>query len=136
MKLQAEDPFIQRFMRDIGHFEFGQIHKRIQFPGFDRQSHCPDTADYWLSYWIHAFREILNHRKSCIFVLQDEMRSAPQATLVKLCRRLDLVPGDLQYATYFRSGTDQSSADIYSQPLHKEATEIYLELQRACLASI
>ena len=34
-KQHAEDPFAARYMRDIGHLEFGALHKPIDFPGFD-----------------------------------------------------------------------------------------------------
>jgi hypothetical protein len=87
---QAEDDFVRRYMRDIGHFEFGLIHKPIRFPGFDADRHDPETGDYWLHYWIHACREVLEHRADCILVSQDGLRSSPQETMTTLCDALDL----------------------------------------------
>jgi hypothetical protein len=135
LKLQAEDDFIKRYMRDIGHFEFGQIHKPFQFPGFDAEIYDPAIGDYWLNYWIHAFREILEHSDSCIFVLQDDLRSSPQVTMTALCSALDLAQGPLQFATYFRSSPDQSRTDLYNQRLYEEAEELYRELERSSLNS-
>jgi hypothetical protein len=135
LKLQAEDDFIKRYMRDIGHFEFGQIHKPFQFPGFDAEIYDPAIGDYWLNYWIHAFREILEHSDSCIFVLQDDLRSSPQVTMTTLCSALDLAQGPLQFATYFRSSPDQSRTDLYNQRLYEEAEELYRELERSSLNS-
>jgi hypothetical protein len=57
--LQERDPFVVRYMADIGHYEFGNIHRPIRFPGFEPGAHDADTVAYWLSYWVHAFREVL-----------------------------------------------------------------------------
>jgi hypothetical protein len=135
LKLQAEDNFIQRYMRDIGHFEFGLLHKPIQFPGYDAEIYDPTTGNFWLNYWIHAFREILNYSDSCIFVLQDELRSSPQATMKTLCNTLELTPGPMQFSTYFRTTPDQSETSLYDQHLYEEAIELYHELERSSLKS-
>ena len=129
LKLHAEDDFIQRYMRDIGHFEFGRINKPIQFPDFDAKSYDPVTGDYWMNYWIHAFRQILEHSDSCIFVLQDDLRSSPQATMTTLCDALDLAKGPLQFAAYFHSSPDQSRTDLYNQRLYEEAAKLYREFE-------
>lgn len=130
LRLQAEDEFVVRYMRDIGHFEFGQIHKPIRFPGFDGESYEPTTADYWLHYWIRAFQEILKHRNSCIFVLQDDLRKSPQGTMMRLCEALGITPNSLRFADYFRSSPDESPTDLYNQGLYKEAAELYREFER------
>jgi hypothetical protein len=116
-------------MRDIGHFEFGLIHKPIRFPGFDAKSYDLVTGDYWLNYWIHAFRQIFEHSDSCIFILQDELRSSPHSTMKTLCDALDLAPGPLQFATYFHSSPDQSRTDLYNRRLYEEAAELYRALE-------
>lgn len=125
LRLQADDDFIRRYMRDIGHFEFGQIHKPIQFPGFEAERYDPTTGDYWLDYWIHAFHEILLHSDKCIFVLQDDLRTSPQTTMKALCSALDLAHGSLQFTAYFRSVPDETRTDLYNQRLYKEASELY-----------
>lgn len=130
---QAEDDFIRRYMRDIGHFEFGLIHKPIRFHGFDAQGHDPETADYWLNYWVHAFREILEHRDNCIFVSQDDLRSSPQGTMTKLCDALELPPGPLAFGSYFRSSPDESRTDLYDRRLYDEAAALYRELEATAL---
>lgn len=55
--LHESEPFVRRYMSDIGHFEFGELHRPIGFPGS-----APDltgldigTLDYWVAYWIAAF---------------------------------------------------------------------------------
>lgn len=133
LALQTGDDFVRRYMRDIGHFEFGLIHKPIRFPGFDAERFRPDTADYWLHYWIHAFREVLEHRTSCVLVTQDDLRSAPHETMTALCDALDLPHASLQFAGYFRSSPDESRTDLYDQQLYEEAADLYRELEAVAL---
>jgi hypothetical protein len=128
-KLQAEDNFVRRYMRDIGHFEFGLIHKPIQFPGFKQDAFECGAADYWLNYWIHASREILHHRESCIFVLQDDLRSSPDATMKKLCDELEVGPSSLSFSDYFLSKPDRSRTDVYDESLLEEAQAIYRKFE-------
>lgn len=129
LALQAEDDFIRRYMRDVGHFEFGLIHKPIRFPGFDAEGQDPETGDYWLRYWIHAFREVLEHSPSCVLVSQDDLRSSPQETMTKLCNTLDLPHAPLPFADYFHSTPDESRTDLYDQRLYEEAADLYRELE-------
>ncbi len=134
LRLQAEDPFIRRYMRDIGHFEFGLIHQPMMFAGFDAERYDPATPDYWLAYWIHACRDVLEHSASCVLVSQDDLRSSPQATMSSLCDELDLGQPPLQFAGYFRSGPDESPTDLYDQRLHDEAAELHRELEAVAVS--
>lgn len=133
LKLQAEDEFVSRYMRDIGHFEFGQIHKPIGFPGFDAGRYDPQTPDYWLHYWIQAFRHVLTYGDACLFVLQDDLRSSPEDTMKNLCDALDVEPSANAFARYFRSGPDTAATDCYSEDLHQEAVTLYQELAALAL---
>lgn len=127
--LHDEDDFIRRYMRDIGHFEFGPIHKPIWFRGFDPDRHDPSTPDYWLDYWIHAFREVLEHDAHCVLVTQDDLRSSPRATMSSLCHALDLEQPPPEPRSYFRSSPDEAPTDVYDPALYAEAAAIYGELE-------
>jgi hypothetical protein len=135
LELQSEDDFIRRYMRDLGHFEFGLIHTPIAFPGFDPERYDPSTGDYWLNYWVHAFREVLQHSSTCVLVSQDDLRSAPEQTMRALCDELGLNPAPLHFATYFRSSPDESPTDGYDPRLYAEAAELHRELESLALAS-
>ena len=125
LKLQAEDEFIRRYMRDIGHFEFGQIHKPLGFEGFHAGAHDPAGGDYWLNYWIHAFRAVLAQKDRCVFVLQDDLRAAPQETMEALCGALDLRQGPMEFGSYFRSGADRTAGDHFDPALLEAAAGLY-----------
>jgi hypothetical protein len=61
--------FAEAYMNDIGHFEFGRLHRPILFDGMKEviASHDPATLDYWLAYWIVAYGHI--SRQSDIEIL-------------------------------------------------------------------
>lgn len=130
---QAGDDFIRRYMRDIGHFEFGLLHRPIGFPGFDPAQYDPATPEYWMAYWIHAFRHVLTHRNSCIFILQDDLRRDPERIMRALYRQLDLPQGPSPFASYFHATPDHAPDDLYDPGLCREANRIYDRL--ASLAS-
>ncbi|WP_226627997.1 sulfotransferase [Alloyangia pacifica] len=128
LKLQQDDEFIRRYMRDIGHFEFGQILKPQLFPGFDPAVHDATTPDYWINYWLHAFRHVQRFRDRCIFVLQDDMRAAPQDTLEALCEELGVAPGKIDFGAHFRPSPDRAPRDLYDPELFAEADALYRNL--------
>ena len=134
LERQAEDDFVRRYMRDIGHFEFGRIHRPIRFAGFDPEAHDPESGDYWLNYWIHTFREVLAHRATCLLVTQDVLRSSPQETMTSLCDALGLSSSSSSFASYFRSRPDEARTDVYDATLHDEATDLYRELEALALS--
>ena len=128
LKLQAADDFIRRYMADIGHFEFGLIHKPIAFAGFDPDRYDPAGADYWLHYWVQAHRAIAAEAERCLFVLQDDLRAAPEATMQALCAALDVTPGPVPFATYFRAGPDRAAREAFDPALLAEADDLYRTL--------
>ncbi|MEW5736367.1 MAG: sulfotransferase [Thermodesulfobacteriota bacterium] len=92
MKMHKEDPFVRKYMGDIGHYEFGQLHRPISFPGTEAMlaGRDPMTPDYWVAYWIAAFRHLGKYQDSATFVLYDEFCRSPRERLEALCKKLDL----------------------------------------------
>ncbi len=130
---QSEDDFVRRYMRDIGHFEFGLIHKPILFPGFDPERYSTESADYWLLCWIHAFRAVAASGSECIIVTQEKLRQTPQETMQALCRQSGVDPGELDFGSYFHSGADTAPTDNFSPQLYDEAAAIYQQLAQRAL---
>lgn len=87
----AEEPFTWQYMADIGHFEFGQLHRPIRFPGLAGLAgeHIPGSLDYWLAYWIAAYREVSQHHGLC-FISFEGLCEQPAAGLSHLLDRLGL----------------------------------------------
>lgn len=72
--LIAQDAFVQRYMADIGHFEFGPLHRPFRFDGLAglTDGRGPADADYWLAYWIAAFETVAAQIRDGVHVLPYE----------------------------------------------------------------
>lgn len=133
-RLQGEDDFVRRYMRDIGHFEFGLIHRPLAFPGFDAARYELDSEDYWLHYWICAFREVLASGEDLLIVTQDELRRDPQASMAALCAAIGLDPGGTDFTRHFRPGPDIAPTQGFDPALLAEARALYAELGARSIA--
>lgn len=125
---QRHDEFIRRYMRDIGHLEFGLLHRPIAFEGFAPGKLKPETADYWLQYWITAFQEVRAKGQYCHIVTQDSLRAEPGAVMQALCARLDLAPQGHSFVDYFRSEPDLQPGSLFSADLLAQADALYEDL--------
>lgn len=109
----ASDPFSKKYMRDIGHFEFGQLHRPIRFAG------APDgdteTIEYWLEYWISAFKHIMAMQAQVVLVSFEHLCAGGAGAFGSLSDKLGL-------------GTDTGGNDITSifrsPPVYREDVEV------------
>ncbi|SNT40879.1 sulfotransferase [Tropicimonas sediminicola] len=125
--LHAEDPFVLRYMRDIGHFEFGALHRPIFFDDWSTDGRSPEEPDYWLAYWVAAFKEVESHASDLHILPQDDLRATPDRTMTRLLDMLDLeAPGE--FSSFFRHTPDQRPSHLFSPSLLKEAEDIYAAL--------
>jgi hypothetical protein len=83
-------------MADIGHYEFGSLHRPVAFPGLDAliARRDPLTVDYWVGYWIAAFEHVLTLRDAVILVSYEDICVDPRRILSEICDRLDLADRD------------------------------------------
>lgn len=136
LALQKCDAFVQKYMSDIGHFEFGQIYAPLKFPGFDASRYDPETPNHWLDYWISAFctvEERLAAGQHLILVKQDSLRKHPQETMVKLAARLKISSSNQNFEATFRSTPDSGDDDCFCQSLLNKALIIYEKLSAQAL---
>lgn len=133
LDLHRRDAFAARYMADIGHFEFGALHRPILFPGFAeaRRGLAPDGIDYWLAYWIAAFRYLLSQRAHLSFLSYDELCAGGAPAIAGLCRRLgvDAQGRESELAREFRAPTSHDSVAESAAPgLREEATALHASL--------
>ena len=64
-QIQKEDPFASRYMRSIGHFDFGLNLKPIDFDHWldGRTEPDPLKLGFWLEYWLATYRALLEGDK-------------------------------------------------------------------------
>lgn len=126
VRQQGDDPFVQRYMKDIGHYEFGLAHKPILFEGFDPAGNDEMSPDYWLHYWIAAFSDVLTQADRIEIVLQDELRSRPDPVFKQALARVGIeYDSSTDFSGYFRRGEDVTDESVFDPALLNKANRIY-----------
>lgn len=88
-RIHAEQPFARRYMRDLGHFEFGADLRAIRFPsdagpGGSKPT-AAETAQYWLEYWCAAYAHVLESAPAeALLVSCDRLCAEPKAELGRI----------------------------------------------------
>jgi hypothetical protein len=92
IEMHKKEPFVCRYMADIGHYEFGALHRPIAFPGLDRYilDRNPLVLDYWLGYWIAAFEHVLELRDAATVVSYENTCSMGRSALSEICWKLEI----------------------------------------------
>ncbi len=92
LEMQAHDSFIRRYMADIGHFDFGELHRPILFPLTEELTahHDPVTLDYWISYWIAAFSYVVEKKDKILLLSYENTCRNGEKALGDLCARLKI----------------------------------------------
>ncbi|MDZ7722080.1 MAG: sulfotransferase [candidate division KSB1 bacterium] len=92
LELHEKDPFVRQYMRDIGHYEFGDLHRPIRFPAF--AEYCgrrnPLTLNYWLGYWISAFEFVSQFMDNLYIIPYEQTCRQGAAALERICTTLDI----------------------------------------------
>jgi len=132
LELHANDPFAMRYMADIGHFEFGALHRPIHFDGFEELSAGlePTDLDYWLAYWIAAFEHIAAHRSHVHLVSYDDLCSRDNGTAALLCEWLGIEAWRApEIGAYFRPQSSPTEAlDTHRSAYRGRAEDLYRNL--------
>ncbi|MEM7268684.1 MAG: sulfotransferase [Pseudomonadota bacterium] len=95
-----EDDFTKRYMKDIGHFEFGALHRPFDAPSLDEfvDGRTPSDINYWLAYWIAVYDFVADTSASLgdsiVVVKTADIRADPAQRFGRLCEVLELDPGD------------------------------------------
>jgi hypothetical protein len=137
-KLHAEDAFTRRYMRDIGHLEFGALHRPILFDPGLLAGRDPARPDYWLAYWISAFEAVAGAVGApgarVHVVSQDALRAAPDRVMAALLERLALGGGaDRGFAGFFRGTPDPRPDALFDAALLARARRVHDALAEGAL---
>ncbi len=133
----AEEPFTRQYMADIGHFEFGELHRPIGFTGLADLTGggAPDSLDYWIAYWIAAYREISRHESLCLVSFED-LCERPAINLARLLGcvglKADKEPVET-VAQMFRPAAVRREELRADPALVEQAMACYKGLQGKCL---
>lgn len=120
-------------MKDLGHFEFGALHRPFLFDNYAALTEglTPADLDYWLAYWIVAFEHLAHNRDRLHIIEFEKMARCGAAMGADLCALLDL---DRENAAaigaFFRpiAPRDQQLDMPYSRALRDRAEALHARL--------
>jgi hypothetical protein len=93
LKEHSADPFTTRYMKWLGHYEFGRIFKPINFDDWlgalDAPYHV--SADFWLEYWSSAYQYLLKNKTvNVVFIDFDKLLENGERVLADLAECIGL----------------------------------------------
>jgi hypothetical protein len=138
VRQHRKDLFVRDYMGYIGHYEFGDLHRPIAFPGLEElhQDLAEESVDYWLAYWVAAFRYLLKQREVQLFSY-EALCAKPGEHLKRIIGELQIEAGEAatrEGAALLRSPSPGRGRDHSVQPsLEREARDIQEQLGRRCL---
>ena len=118
-RIHGEEAFARRYMRDIGHYDFGANFRPIDFGGWLRSEPAPptDTIDFWLRYWRAAYDHILDYVASnpsgnAVLVSYDNCCADPASALRAVAHAVGISAGsDTANADGLGADSDAANAD-------------------------
>ena len=136
LHLHKTQPFVRRYMADIGHFEFGALHRPIAFPGLAEltKGRNPRRLDYWLAYWIAAFDHIAARREQLAVVSYEAACAGGTAAMAAICASLDLSDAPETSAPSFRPPAPaRAQAGDVDPALRERAEALHETLMQAAV---
>jgi len=138
LEQHTDDKFTLNYMQDIGHYEFGQLHRPIKFP--ELETHIaglkPESLDYWIAYWCCAFSYLLQQQNIFFLSYEDYAASGEQA-VSRLAETLDL---DMSKEEISSAGSllkpapeKRQSSFVYNEAKAKKALDLHTQLKGQCL---
>lgn len=134
LALHKQDPFSKRYMSDIGHLEFGELHRPIAFPGMEevRARYSTDSLDYWLAYCAKAFAAVREHADAVMFLSYERLCQTGPAGLRVLTRAIGFDDASIESTASDFHAPRETSEDVtaISDAVRKEAYDVYEDVLR------
>jgi len=140
LKIHKEDTFAKKYMEAIGHYDFGENLRPVDFNHWlGRASDMkPDTLEFWLRYWLASYQILLSESASqVVFFNFDLFCHQPDLSLAILAECAQLHEPDklVQQASKIRSARSHDvNLDGIGKPLLDEINDIYQVLLKESVA--
>lgn len=87
LQIHRADPFASEYMKAIGHYDFGQNLRPIDFDGWydKRESTDAKSLTFWLEYWLASYKHLLKENANSInFFDYEKLCANPEQGLNSL----------------------------------------------------
>jgi hypothetical protein len=135
--LQDQDPFVLCYMTWLGHFEFGRNHRPFVFgqatgPG---KGGDPQSIDYWLAYWAHVYRAVLQGAPDdAVFLDYERLCERPREMLAAVADLIGVDRANVEGASSTLMPPSPYEDDGASDPaILAESMEVHAALRARAL---
>lgn len=93
LKEQSTDQFTERYMKWLGHYEFGKTFKPINFDNWLRGRDAPyeTNADFWMEYWSKTYEYVLKKKTDNVLLIDfDKLIKSKEEALTNIAERIGL----------------------------------------------
>lgn len=128
-ELHGEDEFSRKYMKWIGHYDFGLNFKPISYGKDNPRDRS--TPEYWYQYWIDVYSAVKSNKNTnVVWLAHERLLENPAGILQELAEFVNLrSPEKLgEQAEEIRSRTKPVSREYNSGDLQGQAYSLYSEL--------
>ncbi len=125
-----EDGFSKRYMEWLGHYDFGENFKPINFDNWldDGEFESYIDENFWMKYWTAAYSHVLNHKTDNVYLVDfDKLLSDGKASLQAIADCLGLENKNKLVEAAYRLRVP-TSQPLDSHQLSPEILQTALEL--------
>jgi hypothetical protein len=133
LEIHADDDFVREYMEAIGHHEFGKGLKPVNFNDWLADAPAPDGLDFWLRYWIVAYRYVLEHAdESTVLLSYAHLTGDPEPALARVAEAVQMPEADLVALSdrLQPPRTHEVGEAALPASLRREARKLYDRLRR------
>jgi hypothetical protein len=130
IELHKSEAFTRRYMADIGHYEFGDLHRPIAFLGINEHlfNRNPLEIDYWLAYWIAAFEYVVERLDKVTLISYEATCADSMLSLTDICAQLEIPEEGMldTVASIFKApSSPRADKTEFDHKLRGRAEELY-----------
>lgn len=136
LQIHASDSFAKEYMADVGHFDFGENLKPINFSDWRRESinRDPLCLNFWLEYWCATYESALRQKAGADhhFLCFERFCERPKEGLSRLCELAGIETSEtmLSQSANVKPASSIEDNDIaVDMHLKERAEALYQELQ-------
>ena len=97
LDIHSEDDFVREYMEAIGHHEFGEGLRPINFDDWLDDAPPPSELAFWVQYWTIAYEHVLAHQDdSTVLLSYAHLTEEPDEALSALADAVDVPEADLR----------------------------------------
>ncbi|MEF8817755.1 MAG: sulfotransferase [Salinibacter sp.] len=96
LRLHDDDDFVREYMEAIGHHEFGDGLRPVNFGGWVDEAPEPTCLAFWVQYWSAAYQHVLTHAdENTVLLSYDRLVDEPHTALSRLADLISVNPSVL-----------------------------------------